>query len=117
MATLDIHNQRLLLTLSWHEKLSSLKGNLAFPIEQVASIEAVADIKSEPLGWRLVGSYFPRVFACGLFKTKGQRRALWVHYGKRPAVVIRFNQTGPYSKLVVHDFAPQKTVERLNRLR
>ena len=112
MAKLSVQNNNLVLSLEWHEKIWALSGDKTFPLSTISSVEELADIRTERIGWKLAGSYLPKVVAAGLFKVKGEKRALWVHYGQRPAVIVRFNE-GKYSKLIVHAENAAEAVEGL----
>lgn len=99
MAGLLIDGDRLVLHMSWREKIAGFHGDLRIPLSWVRSVQVVSDPWLEMRGWRMAGSSIPRAFAFGT-RRHGTGYDFTVVKGPRPGVQLELSQ-GRFQRVIV----------------
>ena len=100
-----VHDDAVEIDFTGLDQVESLKRHVHLPIEEVVSARVVPkEDMLRDLGWRVGGTYFPKVVAAGHFTTRGRKgvRQLWDVHRDDEVLCIETNHTRPWRIVLQH---------------
>jgi hypothetical protein len=112
MATVDIRNAELRISLRWTEKLAGLVGDQRVPLGDVTDVEVHDDPFTAIEGLRAPGLAIPGRTRIGTWRAGGQRTFVCARRSQ-PAVRVRTRDGGRFSTYVVSVDDAEDLADRL----
>ena len=111
MATLEVHGDELVVSLSPWERVAAMRREVRVPLGSVRSICADPDPWSALRGVRAPGTGVPGVVAYGVRRLTGSAPDFAAVHGRGPAVRVDLAPNAPFSRLVITVDDARSTVE------
>ncbi|HET8977905.1 MAG TPA: hypothetical protein VFN87_07090 [Solirubrobacteraceae bacterium] len=110
MATLEVRDDDLVVTLSGVERLVAMKREVRVPLASVRRVCADPEPWCALRGMRVQGTGIPGVVAYGVRWMTGARPDFAAIHGRGPAVRVELSPESRYGRLLVTVADPQATV-------
>ena len=108
MVTVDVADGMVQVRLSGWARVAALKSALDVPLDRVVRARRDPMTAGGPEGFRLPGSYLPRVLIAGSYRRPGHR-SFWFVRDPERAVVVDLRDWR-YDRLVLETAAPAATL-------
>jgi hypothetical protein len=99
MATIDVHDDEVVVRLTTFEKIFALRGDLRFPRGSVRNVERYDDGLDAVRGFRAPGLALPGIVKVGTWRRRSGKELVVVRRGE-PALRIELDGQ-PFGALVV----------------
>ena len=116
MATIEIKDEKLHVTMNGWDKLLTLRSSLSIPMTHVTGVELrpkFADPANAAKALRLAGGYWPHAFATGYFAVEGEICFYDVHDPQKTVGITVEHESVKRLFLEVEGDTPETVVERI----
>lgn len=101
MASVEVRQGELIVTLTRLERLAALRGGIRVPLSAIQSVCADPAPWSSVRGIRVIGTGVPGMLAYGVRRMTGQGPDFAALHGRGPALRIECAPGAPYSRIIV----------------
>ncbi|MFO0609867.1 MAG: hypothetical protein U0324_42305 [Polyangiales bacterium] len=116
MATIEIKDGTLHVTMNGWDKLLTLRSSLSIPLTHVTGVELrpkFADPANAAKALRLAGGYWPHAFATGYFAVEGEVCFYDVHDAEKTVGVSLEHESVKRLYLEVEGESPEAAADRI----
>jgi hypothetical protein len=110
MASLVVHQDELVVALSWLERVAAFRGNVHIPLGSIQSVSIQEAPYSSLRGIRAPGTGIPGVIAYGVRLMTGGRPDFAALHGRGPAILIELAPGASFATVLVTVGDPESTL-------
>ena len=115
MASINVHDDTLVVEQSAIEKILSLRGTVRVPLARVVGATVDPGVGAERKGFRVPGTHIPGFYVAGTFR-RDEARTFWNIRRGTNAVVISLTDCA-FDQLIIEVDDPHGTVASINAAR